>query len=200
MEQVDNYLKDKVLFIKKFVTEPRTIGSVTPSSPQLAASMVSKVNWSTVKTVAEFGAGTGVMTKVILERMKPGTKLYVFEIEDELRKLLSGETGLDIYGDASRLPQVLKNDGLEKVDLIVSSLPFAVLPHHVTQSILYGISSTLSDSGNLVAFQYSLHMRHSFMRIFDDIRIRFVMMNIPPAFVYDCRKPKRPLRQPQTSE
>lgn len=187
MEQVENTLKEKVLFIKKFVTEPRVIGSVTPSSPQLAASMVCNVDWSKVRTVAEFGAGTGVMTKAILERMEPSTKLYVFEIEDELRKMLSRDTGLDIYDDAARLPHVLKEDGVEKVDLIISSLPFAVIPQHVTRAVLHGISSTLAEDGNFVAFQYSLHMKHAFSQIFDDIKMRFVMRNIPPAFVYDCR-------------
>ena len=38
--KVDKNLKDQMLFIKKFVTEPRTIGSVTPSSPQLVDSML----------------------------------------------------------------------------------------------------------------------------------------------------------------
>ena len=40
MPQVDQNIKEKMLFIKKFVAEPRMIGSITPSSPQLVASML----------------------------------------------------------------------------------------------------------------------------------------------------------------
>ena len=190
LEQVENKIKEKVLFIKKFVTEPRTIGSVTPSSPQLAASMLCNVDWSRVRTVAEFGAGTGVMTRAIMDQMSPNTRLFAFEIEDELRRCLRSETGLDIYDDATRLPNVLAQEGIEKVDLIVSSLPYTVLPREVTEAVLDGISSTLARDGNFVAFQYSLHMKGVFTRIFDDVKTRFVMMNIPPAFVYDCRSLK----------
>ena len=43
--QVDKNLKEKMLFIKKFVSEPRIIGSITPSSPQLVASMLCNVDW-----------------------------------------------------------------------------------------------------------------------------------------------------------
>lgn len=191
LEQVENKIKEKVLFIKKFVTEPRTIGSVTPSSPQLAASMLCNVDWSRVRTVAEFGAGTGVMTRAIMDQMNPHTRLFAFEIEDELRRCLRSETGLDIYDDATRLPNVLAQEGIEKVDLIVSSLPYTVLPREVTEAVLDGISSTLASDGNFVAFQYSLHMKGAFTKIFHDVKTRFVMMNIPPAFVYDCRSLKK---------
>ena len=57
--QVDKNLKEKMLFIKKFVSEPRIIGSITPSSPQLVASMLCNVDWERVGAIAEFGAGTG---------------------------------------------------------------------------------------------------------------------------------------------
>ena len=44
--KVDKNLKDQMLFIKKFVTEPRTIGSVAPSSPQLVDSMLQNADWA----------------------------------------------------------------------------------------------------------------------------------------------------------
>ena len=53
--KVDKNLKDQMLFIKKFVTEPRTIGSVTPSSPQLVDSMLQNADWAKLGAVAERG-------------------------------------------------------------------------------------------------------------------------------------------------
>lgn len=184
-------LKEKMLFIKKFVTEPRTIGSVTPSSPQLVASMLANVNWAQVRSVAEFGAGTGVMTREIIKRKAPKCELMVFEIDNELRRQLSKETGLEIYDDATKICDTLTQKGIEKVDLIVSSLPYTVLPREVTKAVLDGIERTLDKNGTLVAFQYSLHMKCAFESLFHKVNIRFVMMNIPPAFVYECKALRR---------
>lgn len=192
--QVDKNLKDKMIFIKKFVTEPRTIGSVTPSSPQLVDSMLCNVDWKRAARIAELGAGTGVMTRAIIDRMTPGSELLVFEIEKELRDMLSRETGLEIYDDARRLPEVMSARGIDKADLIVSSLPFTVLPREVTGAVVDGISRCLAPDGIFVAFQYSLHMKGAFEKIFGNVDVRFVMMNIPPAFVYECRGAAAPGR------
>lgn len=189
--KVDKSLKDQVLFIKKFIAEPRTIGSVTPSSPQLAESMLQNVDWCATRVIAELGAGTGVMTRAILSRMERGSELLIFEIEDELRGGLKAETGLEIYADARCLPKMLEKRGAEKADLIVSSLPFAVMPQQITKSVMDGVARSLAADGQFVAFQYSLHMKSAFERIFDSVETRFVVMNIPPAFVYECRGIKK---------
>lgn len=193
--QVDKNLKDKMLFIKKFVTEPRTIGSVTPSSAQLVDSMLCNVDWRRVGAIAELGAGTGVMTREILARKSKVSRLFVFEIDEELRSGLRSETGMEVYEDASFLPEVIRSHGIEKVDLIVSGLPFTVIPRSVTKKVVDGIAESISDQGSFVAFQYSLHMKGAFEKIFEDVSVRFVMMNIPPAFVYECRGVKRFRRQ-----
>ena len=187
LAQVDKNIKEKMLFIKKFATEPRTIGSIAPSSPQLVSSMLNNVDWTRIRSIAEFGAGTGAMTRAIIRRKSAESRLFVFEIEEDLRRMLSCETGLDIYDDARFLPCVLDNNGLRSVDLIVSSLPYAVMPHEVTESVLRGVARSLAPDGSFVAFQYSLHMKGAFERIFQEVSIRFVMMNLPPAFVYECR-------------
>lgn len=189
--KVDKNLKDQMLFIKKFVTEPRTIGSVTPSSPQLVDSMLQNADWAKLGAIAELGAGTGVMTRAIIERKAKECELMVFEIEDELRKNLEHETGLEIYSDARSLPEVMKSRGIDKAGLIVSSLPFTVLPREVTKSVMDGVTRSLAPDGSFVAFQYSLHMKGTFEKLFERVDVRFVMINIPPAFVYECRGVRR---------
>ena len=176
-----------MLFIKKFVTEPRTIGSVTPSSPQLVDSMLQNADWGKIGAIAELGAGTGVMTRAIIERKAKDSDLLVFEIEEELRKNLENETGLEIYADACSLPEVMKSRGIKRADLIVSSLPFTVLPREVTAAVMDGVTRSLAPDGSFVAFQYSLHMKGTLEKLFEKVDVRFVMMNIPPAFVYECR-------------
>ena len=185
--KVDKNLKDQMLFIKKFVTEPRTIGSVPRSAPQRVDSRLQSADGAKRGAVAELGAGTGVMTRAIIERKAKECELLVFEIEEELRKNLEDETGLEIYADARTLLEVMEARGIEKAGLIVSSLPFTVLPRDVTKSVMEGVTRSLAPDGSFVAFQYSLPMKGTLEKLFDKVDVRFVMMNIPSAFVYECR-------------
>lgn len=185
-----NGVKNNVLFIRKFAASPRTVGSITPSSSYLTSSMLKNVRWDEVNTIVELGAGTGVFTRAIICRMKKGTRLFVFEIEPEMRAHLESMTGLEIYSDATTMHNVLAKGNISKADLIVSSLPYAVLPRGITEQVVGAVKETISLSGMFVAFQFSLHMKGRFKQVFSDVTTRFVPLNIPPAFVYECRKPK----------
>jgi phospholipid N-methyltransferase len=56
------------------------------------------------------------------------------------------------------------------------------------QDMLADVLQVLKPGGLFIAFQYSLHMRERFSRRFDQITLRYVPFNVPPAFVYCCRK------------
>ncbi|HAJ94489.1 MAG TPA: methyltransferase type 11 [Synergistaceae bacterium] len=186
INQIDDNIREKMLFIKKFCSDPRSIGSIAPSSPYLTESILSSVKWEKVRTAVEFGAGTGVFTTEIIKRIKCHTKLYVFEKEPELRRLLQVKTGLNIYSDAVDLSDILESEGLKHVDLIISSLPYTVLPKNITDKIINGIIKHLDPKGSFIAYQYSLHMKESFENIFNNVNAKFVLLNFPPAFVYEC--------------
>lgn len=185
--QPTGLIKEKLLFAKKFAAAPRTVGSVTPSSPQLISSMFRNVDWQKTGVIAELGAGTGVMTKEILKRKAPGSLFFAFEIEKELREILKRDLKIDVYDDAAKLPQTLEAAHSRKADLIVSGLPFAVLPRDTTLAVMRAVLRSLSDNGTFIAFQYSYHMKSSFERMFEEVSTRLVVMNIPPAVVYECR-------------
>lgn len=180
-------IKEKMLFTKKFIKCPRTIGSIVPSSSYLTESILSNIKWCEVGTVVELGAGTGVFTRQIIQRLENRAKLFVFEIEPELRANLQTETQLEIYSDAVKLPQILESAGVMHVDLVISSLPYAVLPIEMTESILRGVVKSMDQDGTFIAYQYSLQMKALFTKIFKNVNVRFVTFNIPPAFVYECK-------------
>ena len=67
-----------------------------------------------------------------------------------------------------------------------SRLPFTVLPQEVSENILNAVQNALKPGGRFVAYQYSSIMKPKLAARFSDIRTKFVPINIPPAFVYDC--------------
>lgn len=180
-------LKDKTMLIQTFIKAPRQVGGIAPSSRYLVREMLNKVNWDSCGTVAELGAGTGVVTEGICKKLSPEGRLFVFEIDEKLRGMITAKhSGMTLHSNAAELPQTLDGFGLKKVDYIISSLPFAVFPAQLTATIMDGVMSCLKDGGKFVTFQYSHHMREELNRRFNNVNITFVLRNIPPAFVYEC--------------
>ena len=179
-------------FLKRFIQHPGRIGSVAPSSKFLAHAMLSQVDWKSALNIAELGAGTGVFTRDIVKLARPDANILVFEIDVSLRKLIREEhpdhKGLKLYSDAQKLEEVMRENNIESFDYIISSLPFTVLPHEMSENVLNAASKTLSPNGRFIAYQYSRIMKHKLNEKFSDIKSKYVLLNIPPAFVFNCSK------------
>ena len=167
--------RESFTFIKRFANSPRRIGSVAPSSKFLTKAMLERVDWANAE---------------IVKLAKPDAKIMVFEIDPALQKLIREEhpehKGLTLHSDAQELYSYMKENGIEKLDFVISSLPFTVLPPKMTVRILDGVMKALKPGGHFVAYQYSSIMKHVLKKKFSHIKTRFVAFNIPPAFVYDC--------------
>ena len=184
------HLKESMTFLKRFASSPRRIGSVAPSSKFLVKAMLDRVDWDNANFIAELGAGTGVFTREIVKRAKPEAKILVFEIDPALQKMIRDEhpehKGLSLHSDAQELEKYMHDNGITQLDYVISSLPFTVLPPKMTVRILNAVKHALKPDGHFVAYQYSSIMRHVLQKKFASIKTRFVLRNIPPAFVYDC--------------
>ena len=181
-----------VFFLRRFVDAPRQVGSIMPSSPYLTRAMMEKIDWPDCRAVAELGAGTGVFTRAMVRKLPQDGKLLVFEIDPALKSVIKAEhPGMAVYGDACELPQIMADSGIDQLDFVVSSLPFAVLPPRVTASILDAVDHCLKPDGQMIAYQYSKHMKPYFEKRFESVKISFVLRNVPPAFVYVCSNPRK---------
>ena len=79
---------DRILFLKKFIDEPKKIGSLTPSSRFLADRMLKNLPWEKFSHVAELGAGTGIFIEQIIERKNSACKVLVVEQDFSMRRML----------------------------------------------------------------------------------------------------------------
>ncbi len=79
---------NRILFLKKFIDEPKKIGSLTPSSKFLARKMLQNLPWKNFSHIAELGAGTGIFTEQIIERKSPACKCLIVEQDFSMQHLL----------------------------------------------------------------------------------------------------------------
>lgn len=180
---------DRWLFVRKFMQYPKQVGSIAPSSRFLAEAMLRPVPWDEVRAVAELGAGTGAITRAIARRVRPGTKVYLFEKDAKMRRRLA-ETyaGFACCSNAANVQDIIARSGAGPLDCIVSGLPFYNFSEQLRSRLIGQIEGALKPNGLFIAFQYSLQMKRMLARTFDIERIGFVPLNVPPAFVYVCRK------------
>lgn len=180
-------------FLKEAISNLKTIGSVRPSSPSLCRAMASPVNPRVQQTIVELGAGEGTITHYLLRRMNPASRLVTFEINENFLALLNEihDPRMTLVNDsAEHLQLQLKRLGMNEADVIVSSLPLVLFEKELSERIIHSCYAALRKGGVFVQFHYSYLNKKMYERIFDSVRVRFILSNLPPAFVFRCRKLK----------
>ena len=168
-----------------------TTGTITRSSKALCQAAIDRIDWSTARTIVELGAGDGVITRHILERMHPDGKVIAFEVSedlcDDMRAI--GDPRLVVAQDsAENIRKWLDKIGADRADHIVSAIPFAALPAELGQRIVDAAHENLREGGCYNQVHYSLKTKSYYERAFGRVETRRVYRNLPPAWVLYCRK------------
>ncbi|WP_301860584.1 class I SAM-dependent methyltransferase [uncultured Megasphaera sp.] len=182
-------LDTRSLFFKKFLTDPSVVGSCTPSSHYLARTMLSRLPWNDLDTIVELGAGTGVFTEYIERHRKQNSTFLIIEQDPDMRACLQQRFPSAVFGShAENLSYLLKCCGRSQASCIISSLPFTVFPADLQHRILQQAAAVLSPGGEFTAIQYSPFQYSLFHRYFPHIHVSFEVRNIPPSFIFHCKK------------
>lgn len=187
--------KTRGKFIKEFMKERKQVGAVAPSSKHLCKRMCKYIDFEKVKVIVELGPGTGVVTRELISRMNKDTLLFVLETNEtfylELKEEFKNLPNVQLYNQsAENIIGVLKENNLTEasVDTVVSSLPLTVIPKNIVDKIVINSKKSLKENGQYIQFQYSLNAKKLLKKTFKNVKINFVPINVPPAFVYVCNK------------
>jgi len=181
-------LTDSTLFLREWFANPQRTGSVTPSSPQLAAAMARWLPQDRESFVLELGPGTGAVTEALLRRGLREDRLVAIEHNPKLAKLLREKfpRAHIITGDAWKLDELLRHrrEPIENVGAVFSSLPLLNFPPAEAEALAQKIRSVLQPRGNWV--QYSYHLGKKQPRGSSSFKLhasKIVWLNFPPARV-----------------
>lgn len=177
-------------FVIAALRAPRKIGGFLPSSRGLARAMAAGVDLKRPGAVVELGAGTGVVTHALLQAHVPPERLVVIERDERLHAIISSHfPQLTILkADAIALDEVLQSIGVTRVNSVVSSLPFLVMPDEVRNAIQAQMARVIGDDGVIVQFTYGpkspITPKQMRALQLQGKRMKLVIGNVPPAHVW----------------
>ncbi len=174
-------------FLGQFFKKWKEVGAVSPSSVFLVEDMLSEIDFSTALFIVELGAGSGSFTKYILKMMRPDARLLVFEINDAFNKklFLIKDSRMTLVNDSA--VNLLKYLNDEKADHVVSGIPLSNLEKEVKMDIISAARAGLKPGGSFLQFQYLPESLSFLKKYFPSVRLKFTLLNNPPAFFYICR-------------
>jgi phosphatidylethanolamine/phosphatidyl-N-methylethanolamine N-methyltransferase len=183
--------KEGGLFLRRWLTAPRAMGSIWPSSRWLARAIASCVVAEADDTVVELGGGTGAITRGLLERGIAPERIVVVELDPDLVAFLRWRVpGCRVVaGDATRLRAILGELGVARVGSVVSGLPMLGMPEAFQRAIVEQGLGALRPGGTMLQYTYAVRPPVPTARLGIEAELaRFVPLNLPPATVWRYRR------------
>jgi phosphatidylethanolamine/phosphatidyl-N-methylethanolamine N-methyltransferase len=186
------------LFLRRWLAHPLKVGAVLPSSPALARLVAKQVPLRSDQAVVELGAGTGSITKALLERGVSPERLFVIEIDADLCAFLRKQLPQVqvIHGDASRLAEMLPSKWLGKISTVISGIPMVTLPLPLQQRFIDAWFEVLAPEGKMLQYTYSLVSPLPEAKLgVKGRRKGLAVLNVPPAWVWSYERAGTPKKQ-----
>lgn len=130
--------------------------------------------------VIEFGAGTGTITAQILKYLPENGRLTCFEINPKfceyLRKINDPRLTV-VSDDAANCEKYV-----DSLECIVSALPLTLFDESERHKYL----TIASRAKMYIQIFYSTVLKETLKDYFSDVKVKFVLLNLPPAFIHIC--------------
>ena len=201
--------ESRAAFAQEALADFHATASITPSSRYLARAMAKPLPLAEAEVVVEFGPGTGVMTRRLLELAPADARVLAFEINPQFVNYLQTEINdprLEVVAAGAETAGIeLRRRGYRRVDAVLSSLGFGMMDESTGHEILQGLMPFLDERSVLTQFQYLHRLRwlqsngngKRKVEFFDlrvllggyfrTVRSSIVWRNLPPARVLACR-------------
>jgi len=187
-------MNENIEFLQAFLKNPAKVGSIRPSSPELAQKMIEGIRPDKDNAVLELGVGTGAITK-FLQEIVPDDRSYLgIELDADLVQLLRRNFPdmAMVRGNAADTWSIHQRSGIGKIGTIICCLPFVSLPNEVGEKILQQVDKFMQQ-GNCTfrTFQYAHgYYFPSAIKLREFMRDRYgksrrsplIVKNVPPAY------------------
>lgn len=180
-------LKQRIKTSLEFSRNLFVTGAITETSRKVEVEICKYVPKDRDVVIVEFGMGHGNITKAILNKISPNSKLYAFEVNEEfcdhVRKSIQDER-LEIINDGA---ENMKNHISQPIDSVISSIPFSFFSKEKGLGIIQDAYDSLSNKAYYSQVLYTKFNFKKFQMIFDDCELK-KFNGIPTEYIYHCQK------------
>ncbi len=164
-----------------------TTGAFKETSRKVEIEICSRLPGEEGQVIVEYGLGHGNITREILSRIAPSSRLYAFEVNEEFCEHVAN----DINDD--RL--IIINDSAENlfrhidasVNGFVSSIPLTFFSKELRERILKNSYQSLKPEGYFSQVLYSRVHQKMLKETFDRCSVK-KNYNLPMEYVFHCQK------------
>jgi phosphatidylethanolamine/phosphatidyl-N-methylethanolamine N-methyltransferase len=179
-------IANPAMFFRRWLANPLQMGSVIPSSAALCQRIVRHASRAADEAVLELGAGTGVISRALVEGGVPPERLIVVEVVPEmaehLRDMLPGVQVLE--GDARMLPSLLPHHWHGRIGSVVCGIPLVLLPLAEQRRFLAAIE-TVAPGRGFLHYSYCVTSPLPWRKhALSARREAWTPLNFPPASVW----------------
>jgi len=181
---------ENLFFLREYLKD-KNIASVIPSSPSTVKKVCSKIDFSKKNVIVEYGPGTGVFTRHLLERMNPESKLILIETNRNFVSLLRNidDPRVFVFNDsAANIKKILKLCNEDNADYIISGIPFSYLNDSLKSDIIGKSKDVLSEDGKFLVYQFVNGIKKNLEQYFEFVQTDFSLFNIPPLHIFEAFK------------
>ena len=181
-------MKNKINNIDFFLTyfkRPLQNWSILPSSKDLSKSLIKDIDKNKIKTIFELWPWTWPFTDQIVKTF-PNAKIVLIEIDKNYAKILNKRFWEKVIIEnvsAENIKSIKQKYSIEKIDLLISWLPFSI-PKESFKKILKNISIETNSWSIFRFFTYMPPIMKMYYRWLNIEKKDFVLNNFPPAWVY----------------
>jgi phosphatidylethanolamine/phosphatidyl-N-methylethanolamine N-methyltransferase len=192
MNQVNaTQFKEAELFFRQWLRSPKSMGSIIPSSRALGRAVASQVAWDEGQVVVELGAGTGAISQALIESGLPPEAMMMIELDRSLFEYLRERFPKVrvVNGDATRLVDILRQQGVEEVGTVISGLPMVNMPLTFQRAIVEQGLAAIAPGGCMLQYSYSPISPIPAKKLGVEAKlVKFVLRNVPPATLWRYRR------------
>jgi len=184
--------RQRWLFARAFLRDPKGLGSVIPSSKFLMNRILERIDFARGRVIVEYGPGVGNLTAEILRALQPGATLVAIDTSAEFVRHLQANLPhpalLVEHGSAADVVPILRRLGIAKADYVVSGIPYSTLPAALRRAIVRASREALAPNGELIVYQFSNAVLRDLLVEFPSVERGFEPLNILPARLFYCAK------------
>jgi phosphatidylethanolamine/phosphatidyl-N-methylethanolamine N-methyltransferase len=184
--QLGHDIANAGLFFRRWMANPLQMGSIVPSSPALCKRIAAQTHYTDDEIVVELGAGTGVISRALIDSGLPPERLYVVEIvPDMAQHLQAALPGVNVVqGDARRLANLIPQKFHGRIGTVVVGIPLVLLPLAEQRRFIDAIEAVAPGRG-FILYSYCITSPLPWKKHgLSPKREAWTPLNFPPASVW----------------